>query len=126
MNDGNPDLRPRVVVLAADRTERALIGAQLAESLQVRADGAESVRDAIAHLLLRAGLVIVDSTGLDIGGEEWNKLRAAARGAPILVLARNIDRLQLEQNGIQSAHVLFRPFAVGEVVTRARELIQGG
>lgn len=125
MNDGNPDLRSRVVVLVADRSERALIGAQLEESLQVRVDGAESIRDALAHLLLRAALVIVDSTGQEIGGEEWSRLRASVRGAPILVLARNIDKLQLEQYGIQPTQVLFRPFTVGEVVARAREFIQG-
>jgi hypothetical protein len=70
---------------------------------------------------LRAALIILDWSDQEIGAELWCKFRAAARGAPILFLARQLDREELARLGIHPANDLFRPFTVGDVVRRARE-----
>lgn len=126
MNDGELDLRARIVIVGADLTERALIAAELQEEEQCRIESTESIQDALAFLILRASLVVMDWSGLDFPSRDWPRLQAGARGAPILVLAGSVDRAQIEQLGIPPTRVLFRPLTVGQVVARARELLLEG
>jgi DNA-binding response OmpR family regulator len=110
----------RVVLLVADANERALIAAQLQEELSCAVASAADLDDALALLIVRATLVTIDLRGLDV--ERWEKLRAVARGAPLLVLASRTDRATVARLGF--GQVMYRPFTVGDVVVRAREMLK--
>ncbi len=114
----------RVVIIAQDWNERALIAAQLQEESFCRVESAGNLEDGLAHLVLRAGLLILDWSNQKVTSELWSKFQVAARGAPVLVLARKFDREELEKLGVSPAGVLFRPLTVGQVVQRARESLK--
>ncbi len=123
MNDSEWQIK-RVVIVARDLNERALIAAQLQEETPCRVESAADLEDGLALLILRAALIIVDWSDQEIAPDLWSKFRAAARGAPILLLARQLNREELARLGIDPANVLFRPFTVGDVVRRAREWLE--
>jgi DNA-binding response OmpR family regulator len=114
----------RVVIIAQNWNERALIAAQLQEESVCRVESAGDLEVGLAQLILRAALIILDWSDQNVTSELWSKFQAAARGAPILVLARRIDHEELEKLGVNSASVLFRPLTVGQVVQRAREALK--
>ncbi len=114
----------RIILIAQDRNERALVASQLQEELDCQVDGAASVEDAIALLIVRATLIVLDWSDQSISPEIWSGFRAAARGAPILVLARRLASQEFSKFGIDAAHILFRPFTVGDVVRHACELMR--
>lgn len=114
----------RVVVVAENAKERALITAQVQEELSCEAASAPDFDDAIARMLVRAALIIVDLDNLTIGAEQWTRLSAAARGAPTLVIARRAAGALIDRLAIDRADVMFRPVAIGDVVARARELLR--
>ena len=110
----------RVVLVATDANERALIAAQLQEELACAVASAANADGALTLLVVRAALVIVDLRGLD--GERWEKLRAAARGSPLLVLASRAGSAVVALR--EDARVMYRPFTIGDVVARAREMLE--
>lgn len=123
MNDSEWQIK-RVVILVRDWNERALVAAQLQEEIPCRVESGTDLEEGLALLILRAALIIVDWSGQEISPELWSRFRAAARGAPILILARQLDREELARLLIDPAHILFRPFTVGDVVRRAREWLE--
>jgi hypothetical protein len=123
MNDSEWQI-PRVIILARDWNERALIAAQLQEEVLCRVESAGDLEDGLALLILRAALVILDWSDQEISADLWSKFLAAARGAPILILARQLDREELARLLIDPASILFRPFTVGDIVRRACEWLE--
>ncbi len=114
-----------VVVVVPDAIQRGLIVAQLQEETGWTIDGAATIADALALDLSRAALVILDWLNLDVSDEQWAKLRSAARGVPILVLASRADRERIARFGVDAVAVMYRPFTIGDVVSRARTLLKG-
>jgi DNA-binding response OmpR family regulator len=108
----------RIILVATDANERALIAAQLQEELPCTVASAADAEEARALLTLRADLVIVDWRGLDAPDVE--RLRAAARGARLLVLASRVDHARMAPRD----RVLYRPFTIGQVVARARKILE--
>jgi DNA-binding response OmpR family regulator len=113
----------RVLIIGQNAVERALIAAQLQEETPCAVESAATIRDALARLVIRPALVILDWSAL--AEDAQTGFRAAARGAPMLLLASRDDGESLERAGVDLRCVIFRPFTVGDVVVRARELLEG-
>lgn len=113
-----------MVILDANDTERALIAAELQEEMPCEIASALTLAGALKQLILRAALVILDWSNLRLQAPGWLKLQRAARGAPILILASRGDVAELENLGVKLSNVMIRPFTVGEVVARARKLLE--
>ncbi len=122
---GEPSRRPRIVIIVGSRIERALIASQLQEEVQCEVASAATFEEGLAQLVIRASLIILDWSNLDTGAGQWEKTRRAARGAPILVLAGSAELRQIQSLSIKASQLLVRPFTVGEVVNRARDLMRG-
>lgn len=118
--------RPRVILVSGNLTERALIAAQLQAEVPCKVEGAATIRDALALLVTRAALVILDWSGLQPSVAEWSRLVAGARGAPVLVIAGNADREQIDELAVKPTRVLCRPLTVGDVVSQALQLLSPG
>ncbi len=114
----------RVLIIAQDRNERALIAAQLQQEAPCQVVSAANLEDGLEPLVLRTALVIVDWSNQDITPDRWSTFLGAAGRVPILILARAIDREALAKVGIEAASIVLRPFTVGDVVKRALEKLE--
>lgn len=116
--------QPRIVIVVQDWNARALIAAQLQEEIPCRVEAVASLLEGLALLIRRAALVILDWSDQEIYAERWARFRVAARDARILILASHLQEAELKRLGIPEAEVLVRPFTVGQVVTRARQMLK--
>ncbi|HXH05951.1 MAG TPA: 2'-5' RNA ligase family protein [Vicinamibacterales bacterium] len=115
---------PDVIVVVADRNERALLRAQLLE------EGFEVVAVATpydAELLLRNDrpprrALVVEATGLDRVDRTLPVLLRLAGPERVLVLTSSLGPGAGELRTLGAAHVLSRPYRIGDVVDRIRQL----
>ncbi len=115
----------RVIIASQNLNERALIAAQLQAETACYIDACATLREVLGLLVLRAALVIIDWANLEMTESEWSKIRTSLRGARLLILASHVNPSPMSELGIDFKSVLFRPFTVGEVVQRARKLLEG-
>jgi len=111
-------------LIAADWQFRALIRAQLLEEgYEVQAFPALGV--ALFHLQntgLQPALTIVDTHGLGVEPDALSRLLEATGQAPLLLCGGLLDRGLPGQEGMPPAHLLVRPFRVGDVVAEVERL----
>ncbi|MCL7452457.1 MAG: hypothetical protein M8467_05355 [Anaerolineae bacterium] len=111
-------------MIAADWQFRALVRAQLLEEgYEVQAFPALEV--AQFHLQgagPRPLLTIVDSKGLGLKRDDLSRLWELTDQAPLLLCGGLLDRGLLDQEGMPPAHLLVRPFRVGDVVAEVERL----
>lgn len=115
----------RVIIASQNLNERALVAAQLQSEIGCHVDTCATLQQVLGLLVLRAALVIIDWSNLEIAASEWSKIQMNLRGARLIVLASHVDEKQMIESGIDFKLVMFRPFTVGEVVKQARELLEG-
>ncbi len=113
----------RVLIIAQDWNARVLIAAQLQQEISCQVVGAANLEDGLERLPLLTSLIIVDWPSMNVAPDRWWGFRAAAARVPVLILARKSDRKELVRLGIETKSILFRPFTVGDVVNRSREML---
>ncbi len=113
----------RALVISKDWNVRALIAAQLRHDIGCQVDSADDLRAGLERLVYRADVVVIDWRDLELTAELWAKFSVARRNAPALVLASHLEVERLRQLCIDSSSILFRPFTIGEVAARTRELL---
>jgi hypothetical protein len=122
---GSFGFAPKRIILIVNKTsERAAIAAQLQAEIQSSVEGAVALTGAFPLLVSRPELVIVDWSDLEITRDSWTRFQAVLRGAPALVLALQLDRQRLEQWGVRPGSWLLRPLTIGDIIKRAKELLE--
>jgi DNA-binding response OmpR family regulator len=114
-----------ILLIAADWQFRTLVRAQLLEEgLSVRS--LPSLEVALADLL-RGGeqpqLTILDVEEPHTEVRQLRDLWQLTNQAPLLLCGGILNRALLERDDLPPAQVLLRPFRVGDIVERARELL---
>lgn len=119
---------PDVLVVVADRHERSLLRAQLLE------EGFEVVAVDTpydAELVLRGNptllrAVVVEATGLERPERTLPPLLRLAGPERVLVLTSSLGPAAAELRDLGAAHVVSRPYRIGEIVEKVRELAAAG
>jgi DNA-binding response OmpR family regulator len=111
-------------MISADWQFRALVRAQLVEEgYDVQAFPAWQVALAyLQHGTPRPALTIIDTQDLRIEPHTVSRLWQLTREAPLLLCGDLLDRGLLDQEGMPPAHLLVRPFRVGDVVAEVRRM----
>lgn len=114
-----------ILLIAADWQLRALVRAQLLEEgYSVRAT--TSLVPALGHLVhsgQKPAVTIVDVQGLAVQASSLLHLWQRTGQAPLILCGGAWDRESLAQEGLPPAHVLLRPFSIGELVAQAQRVL---
>jgi CheY-like chemotaxis protein len=114
-----------VLIIARDWTPRVLTRAQLEEEGH-EVTGRLTLEEGLLELRTHPrsyDVVIFDTKEQELAPRLL--LRLARAGPPVVVLAGQLDRSQLEKSGAVFDRVLTRPVFVGDLVSATRDALHG-
>ncbi|MEM4407334.1 MAG: hypothetical protein QXI19_01175 [Candidatus Caldarchaeum sp.] len=117
--------RGKVIVVARELRERALLRAQLIEEGldTIAVPGMEEAGEWLSDASITPILLIYDCKGQARLREDLGELALFKGACPVLILASPSDGSLREAEGMGFRNVLARPVSIGNVVERARHLI---
>jgi DNA-binding response OmpR family regulator len=114
-----------IILIASEWKARRFIMAQLLEEgYEVMA--LRTIEEAMMLLgqgMMRPHLIILDTAGQSLNEAILADLRTLAGDVPILVCTGPFDLAQFDFEEAGLAHLLVRPFTVGDVVDRVSQLL---
>ena len=115
-----------IVIVSADWQTRALLAAQLGEMSEHTVTSAPGVNEALGLVKVvgvQPALLIVDA-GPEMAARDVEQLMEGVPGAPLVLCASTLRRLEFEPLRERCAAYLTRPVSIGEIAQAAARVLQ--